>query len=110
MSRLHDLKVGIASTIKTKISTSATDAAAKVLGLEARAFNKMITKEDPVKVRAFLTDLAGDMELPESARLAFKTLLDGMDAGKPLEQVMQEETKKQIGDLEDNLMVTYAKK
>ena len=48
--------------------------------------------------------------MPESARLAFKTLLDGMDAGKPLEQVMQDETKKQIGDLENNLMVTYAKK
>ena len=110
MSRLRRLKQQIVAGVAPAISGVAANAAAKVLGLEARAFNKMITKGDPVKVRAFLTDLAGDMELPESARLAFKTLLDGMDAGKPLEQVMQEETKKQIGDLEDNLMVTYAKK
>jgi hypothetical protein len=105
MSRLHDLKTGIA----TKMVSATTSVVMKPLTGIALGLQKKLSKEDPKKVRAFLEDLAGDPELPPAVRQACQTLLDGIADGTPIKKVMQDTTKKNIEDLESKLRVSYDK-
>ena len=76
----------------------------KVLGMSMDRFKKNLSKEDPVKVKAFLADLSTDPTMPEEARQAFQKLLDEMTkSDKPLDEIMQEQTAKSISDLETTL-------
>jgi hypothetical protein len=85
MSRLHDMKLGIVTVVKKKLDKTLVSSYS-VLGKQLSKLNK----EDPEKVRGFLTDLANDTALPEPARLQFQKMLDGFNAGKPVEDVAKE--------------------
>lgn len=105
MSKLHDMKTGI----QNKMVSAATKAVMKPLTGIALGLQKKLSKEDPKKVKAFLTDLANDPELMKEVRDACQLLLDGIEDGTPIEKVMQDTTKKNIEELESKLMVTYGK-
>ena len=66
-----------------------------------------INKEDPKKVKVFLNELIQDKELPYEVRTACVKLLDGFNAGIPLDEVMKQQTTDSIKELESKLKVTY---
>jgi len=105
MSRLHDLKKGITN----KMVSATTSVVMKPLTGIALGLQKKLSKEDPEKVKGFLTELANDPELPREMRNACQTLLDGIADGTPISKVMQDTTKKNIETLESELQVAYGK-
>ena len=65
---------------------------------------KLAAKENPEKVKAFLTDMAVEPSFPQEVRKACQGLLDAMNDGKPLDVAMQESTTKSIEKLEKDLI------
>jgi len=60
---------------------------------------KKLQKEDPAKVRAFLSELCESEEIPPYARKAAKKLLLRFEAGQNLKAGMKSEFKSMIKDL-----------
>ena len=101
MGRLHDMKKGIV--------TKTGSAIGKFIGKKTVDLAAICAKEDPAKVRAFLEDVANEPSLPAPVRLECKRLLESYQAGKPLEEAMQEQTEENIHTLENNLTVDVKK-
>jgi hypothetical protein len=106
MSRLHDMKKGIAE-LPQKAASKALEAVSSYAAPRIKA--DLFKGEDPKKVRTFLTELSMSDEFPASAQLAAKKLLQQIGSGKPLDEAMQEETQRGILELQEQLEVTLKK-
>ena len=105
MSRLHDMKTGIIAAKQAAVEKVQK----KVFGFSSKFVRNLasINKEDPKKVKVFLNELIQDKELPYEVRVACAKLLDGFNAGIPLDEVMKQQTTDSIKELESKLKVTY---
>lgn len=108
MSRLHDMKAGIIAVKQAAVEKVQK----KVFGFSGKFVKTLasMNKEDPKKVRLFLNELIQDKELPYEVRTACAKLLDGFNAGMPLDEVMKQQTTDSIKELESKLKVTYEDK
>ena len=85
MSRLHDMKKGLVQ----KIEKVASNQVSKTM----KNLDKKMQKEDPAKMKAFLTDIVEDESFPYEMRQQCKKLLNGYLTGTPAEVVMNEHIK-----------------
>lgn len=64
---------------------------------------RKLQKEDPAKVRAFLSDLCTCEEIPPAAREAAKKLLRRYEAGQTLKASMKAEFKEMVSTTKEML-------
>ena len=105
MSRLHDIKKGLGKIASTAVEKTIIKPA---FAFSGKAIQKL-SKEDPEKVKIFLSELINDDTVHPEVRNACRNLLAGVNAGTPIEKVVQVETKKAIDHLEDTLIVSVKK-
>ncbi|MDD2246334.1 MAG: hypothetical protein PHC39_04550 [Proteiniphilum sp.] len=102
MSKLHDLKKGIAS-LPQRMADKALEKTINYAIPKMEAFEN----EDPEKVQAFLADLATDMSFPPEVRAAGKKLLDQYKLKKkPLNEVIHAGITESVKKLEDKINVS----
>lgn len=99
MSRLHDLKKGIAS-LPQQMADKALEKTMNYAIPKMEAFES----EDPAKVQAFLADLATDKSFPPEVRAAGKKLLDQYKMKKkPLNEVIHAGIVESVKELDEKI-------
>ena len=95
MSKLHDMIKGGSEKIQRKAAMKINNALDKTMANLA----KKLSKEDPVKVTGFLTDLSNDTSLSPDVRGAFLKLLEAHKAGNVLDGMKEQTTDSMRGML-----------
>jgi hypothetical protein len=76
--------------MKTGVAQKMNKIAAQQLSRTMVSLNKRVEKEDPEKMRMFLTDIVEDESFPYEMRQACAKLRNGLSVGKTPEAIMNE--------------------